>query len=273
MKPVIVTAQIILKLLLRKHSDDVCVPECKNGQSFVKEGTMKKFDLWTMKRSYSKPMVCIYEIKVNRQDFLRDDKWQTYLPYCNNFYFVALAGIIDPAEVPADSGLLLSSKNGTRLFCKKKAPHRTDVEIPKSLFEYIVMTRAKIVKSTYTDTDNCKDMQAFWRRWLEEKNVKQKLGRDVSRRIRELYTENVARVEAKQNHLELQIEKLEEIKEIVEKMGFDANNLGWTYKQDVKDRIDEINEGFPEKDILLHLEKAVSSLRNTIEIIKDSGAR
>lgn len=147
-----ITANDILKLLLKKHKDDICVPECKHGQSWTKE-KVKRFDLWSMKKSYANPITWIYEIKISRQDFLQDNKWMTYLPYCTDFYFVAPAGIIDVSEVPEQAGLLLSSKNGTRLFCKKKAPHR-HVDTPDCVFKYILMSRTKIVDSTYYNKDS-----------------------------------------------------------------------------------------------------------------------
>lgn len=265
---VAITAATLLNLLLKRHTEDVCIPECKSGASWSSSKT-RIFDLWTMKKSYSKPMTCIYEIKVSRQDFLRDDKWQTYLPYCTDFYFVAPAGIIDPSEVPADAGLLLSSKTGTRLFCKKKAPHR-NVEIPISLFKYVLMTRSKIVASTYTNTDNGKDMQAFWQGWLEKKDVKQQLGYHVSRKIRKLYAENIEQVRVRQEQLDGRLEKLETVRIILKELGFDEKNLGWNYRDKVCDRIAEINAGIPEKDIIKHLENAVANLKNTINVIQNA---
>lgn len=147
-----ITANDILKLLLKKHKDDICVPECKHGQSWTKE-KVKRFDLWSMKKSYANPITWIYEIKISRQDFLQDNKWMTYLPYCTDFYFVAPAGIIDVSEVPEQAGLLLSSKNGTRLFCKKKAPHR-HVDTPDCVFKYILMSRTKIMDEIIKDSNS-----------------------------------------------------------------------------------------------------------------------
>ena len=129
------TAATLLNLLKNRHSKDVCVQECKNGPTWT-SSRVKKFDLWVMKKSYTKPMTWIYEVKISRQDFLRDDKWQTYLPYCSDLYFVAPIGIINVAEVPEEAGILVSSKNGVRLYCKKKAPHR-NIEIPASVYKYI----------------------------------------------------------------------------------------------------------------------------------------
>lgn len=261
------TANTILNLLLKRHKDDICIPECKSGQSWVKAGQMKKFDLFAMKRSYTNPMTWIYEIKVSRQDFLRDDKWQTYLPYCTEFYFIAPAGIIDPTEVPEQAGLLLSSKNGTRLYCKKKAPYR-DVIIPDSVFKYILMSRTKIVDSTYTNAGNSTDKKMYWQQWLEDKTENQELGHNVSRKVSQLYDKNIKFVKIRQDQLERRIENLEDTKKILKEMGFEnSDNIGWNREEKIRNRIAEINAGLPEKDIVKHLENAVLNLQNTIGVI------
>ena len=82
-----ITAQTVLELLAAKHSRDVFVPECKNGATHFADG-MQKIDAWAMKKSWASPCVTAHEIKVSRADFLKDDKWPGYLPYCNQFYFV-----------------------------------------------------------------------------------------------------------------------------------------------------------------------------------------
>jgi len=255
------TAATLLQLLKKRHSQDVCVPECKNGPTWT-SNRVKKFDLWVMKKSYTNPMIWIYEIKVSRQDFLRDDKWHAYLPYCTDFYFVAPLGIIDVGEVPADAGLLIPSKNATMLYCKKKAPHR-NVEIPASVFKYILMSRIKI-----KDNEEKYSLREYWQNWLDDKTENQKLGYNVSRKIRQLYDKNVKDVKVKQDRIDLQMERLEDVKEILKDLGFDKNNLGWQYEEKIKERIAEINAGFPEKDVLKHLENAISNLKNTINVIK-----
>ncbi|HEY0797748.1 MAG TPA: MmcB family DNA repair protein [Candidatus Baltobacteraceae bacterium] len=50
--------------------------------------------------------VRIYEIKSSRADFLRDDKWERYLPFCTHFAFVAPAGMIARWELNREIGLI-----------------------------------------------------------------------------------------------------------------------------------------------------------------------
>jgi hypothetical protein len=50
--------------------------------------------------------VRIYEVKGSRTDFLRDAKWERYLPFCTHFAFVAPAGAIAKWELERGIGLI-----------------------------------------------------------------------------------------------------------------------------------------------------------------------
>lgn len=113
-----------------RHKDDLCVPECKTGPSM---GTNhRRFDLWTMARSYSPLTFYGYEIKISRADYPQDKKWQDYLPYCNQFYWVTPWGMVKPEETPGECGLIWCSQNLTRTYVKKKAAHRK-IDAPAKL--------------------------------------------------------------------------------------------------------------------------------------------
>ncbi|WP_208112793.1 MmcB family DNA repair protein [Aureibacillus halotolerans] len=45
-------------------------------------------------------MITVYEIKVSRSDFLRDDKWPAYKNQCHRFFFVCPKDLIKPEELP-----------------------------------------------------------------------------------------------------------------------------------------------------------------------------
>jgi len=82
-KPALFTAHQLVDLLAAKHSEDVFVPECKLGPSYG-DGN-GRIDAWAMAKSWAHPLVNAYETKVSRSDFLNDNKWQMYLPFCNQF--------------------------------------------------------------------------------------------------------------------------------------------------------------------------------------------
>lgn len=55
--------------------------------------------------------IVIVEVKSGQADFLSDQKWPEYLPYCDFFYFAVHVGA--PVDlIPRDTGLLLADKYG-----------------------------------------------------------------------------------------------------------------------------------------------------------------
>jgi hypothetical protein len=69
-----------IKLALSKrHKDDYFLTEVKDGPTMG--ASHARIDAWAMKKSWSKPLVWGYEIKVSRSDFLNDTKWPAYWGY------------------------------------------------------------------------------------------------------------------------------------------------------------------------------------------------
>ena len=82
----------------------------------------QRLDAWSIKPSWTKEQATGYEIKVDRQDFIRDDKWQEYLQCCTQFYFVCPKNIIHKEEVPEQAGLIYCTEK--RATVVKVAPYR-----------------------------------------------------------------------------------------------------------------------------------------------------
>ena len=136
------TSGMIKCLLAIKHSKDVFIPECKTGATWgVGKKELLILDAWTMNKKWANAKATGYEIKVSRSDFINDNKWTGYLPYCNEFYFVCPKYLINPNDIPNDIGLIWASKS--RLTIRKYAQYR-DVVIPVSLYQYILMARVEI---------------------------------------------------------------------------------------------------------------------------------
>ena len=255
-----ITATIIKKALLQRHKKDVCLSECKTGPSWDNPQGVKIIDFWAMARSWSKPAVWGYEIKVSRQDFLNDDKWQAYLPYCTDFYFVCPQGIIEPDELPQDVGLLIISKNGARLYCKRKAVRR-QVVIPESLYRYILMSRAQIVTSTYFRDELTK--KEFWQQWLIDKRIDRHFGRMVSSTLATRIEEEVLAARRQNESLQSQIRGLEDVKAFAKAKGVDLDSRysdGGLYR--LRQVIKDIEGGVPQK--LLNQIQAVTTDLQTI---------
>lgn len=219
-------AQEIVDLLALRHSKDVFIPECKDGPTHYTSHV--RMDAWAMNKSWAHPVVSAYEVKVSRADFLKDNKWPAYLPLCNQFYFVAPAGLIDLSELPAEAGLLTASGkgNGARLLTKKKAPHR-DVKIPEEVYRYILMCRVNTEPENGLERTTNAD---YWRKWIKEKREDQKLGRRVSQRVAERATE----IENENYRLHKEIEKFSELKQWLDVQGFRIHD--WALQQHIEDR-------------------------------------
>ena len=158
----------LTQLLAARHSADLFVPQCKTGPThYAGHGELKILDAWAMRKSWAQPTTFGYEIKMSRGDFLGDDKWRGYLDYCSQLYFVCPSGVIDPAELPGYVGLLVASKNMKRLYCKRKAVER-EVEIPESLWRYILMWRTEVTGDQESRTNNGRGAD-YWRKWLAQK--------------------------------------------------------------------------------------------------------
>lgn len=138
-----ITSGEILSLLQTRHSKDVFVPECKNGETWGARDLLK-IDAWALLRTYSPLTMVGYEIKTSRQDFEQDQKWTGYLDLCHIFYFVCPAGLIRAEDLPQRVGIIWVSKSG-KLHTKRK-PERVEPDAQKlnRLLVYVLMARSSI---------------------------------------------------------------------------------------------------------------------------------
>lgn len=178
------TSRQVVDALATKHRKDVFVPECKTGSTWT--GSPVRLDAWAMKRSWTQWTTWGYEVKVDRSDFLRDEKWPEYLDYCHQFSFVCPWGLIKETEVPEGCGLLWATSGGQRLITKVKAPRR-EIDVPVSVLIYILMSRS-IIESNLWDGQGSNGSREhnlrYWRRWLAQKDESRDLGHKVSTAIR-----------------------------------------------------------------------------------------
>lgn len=250
------TADQIVQMLAAKHREDVFVPECKTGPSQYQKHL--RMDAWAMKKSWANPRVVAYEVKVSRSDFLRDEKWTGYLDYCNELCFVAPTGVIDPAEVPEQAGLILVAKTGTRLFTKKKAPYR-DVEIPEELWRHILFSRAQITREHQR-----LEGRPYWERWLEDRKKDREVGSRVAYRLSEIVRE--CKYEASQ--VARQRQTFEEYQRQLQEAGLNPYSpKEWQVKRDIKRHLDRLRGGLP-PHMKSNLARAVASLETAIKVIE-----
>lgn len=206
-----------------------------------------------------------YEVKVARQDFLRDEKWPEYMAVCNCMWFVAPKSLIQLEELPPEVGLLEVSKNGKRLFTRRKAVDR-DVEIPEDVWRYVLMCRATISER---DIDLERSSVAFWERWLREKRRKQDLGYEVRGKIREV----VDRTNAENERLRRENEVFADVREILDAAGIDTVS-SWYTRNELQRKIDDQQAGYRRdlKSALLDASRAIAALEEELANVAPSGA-
>jgi hypothetical protein len=239
------TEQVLTDLLEQRHKEDVFIPQCKNGSSWTPKGVLLRLDAWVLKKTWSPVTTIGYEIKVNRQDFLKDEKWVNALLYCHQFYFVCPPKLISEKEMPKEVGLMWASANGSQLFIKRKAPRR-QIQLPVELPLYILMSRSQIVASTYMKG---KEGAEFWRAWLAEKDEHQKLALKVGHRIREI----VRRHETDVHQMQEKMRAYDEIDARLKQMGIDLR------QQTVWDAYHKIDE-MGGRDLHMKVERLIGEL-------------
>ena len=119
--------------LRQRHKDGIWIDEfaCHVGNKYY------LMDFWATEFGYDKDLIG-YEIKASRQDFMRDKKWENYLPFCHSFYFVCPIGLIHPDELPEDVGLIYYKTEKNALRIKKQAVRRK-CQIKEKTWKYIMM--------------------------------------------------------------------------------------------------------------------------------------
>ncbi len=241
--------------LYRKYNGKyVCVRQCKTGPTVYSNG-LGIIDFWVMSKSWAHQTTIGHEIKVSRSDFLNDHKWQNYLPYCNELYFVVSSlDVARPEEMPADAGLMVCSQTGNVIYTKKKAPYR-DIQIDESIFRYILMNRSTVSKSELMT-----DKRKFWEDWLENKKLSQALGWRVSKAINEKIKTEIETVQGENRRFTADNENLLEVKAYLESIGLDYHRLNnWSCKRTVAEKLEEIKTGYS-KEFQNHANECIKLL-------------
>lgn len=249
-----IDATHIKKLLERRHTKDFYMCEVKNGSTWY-SNDMMKFDVFAMKLSWANPLITIYEIKVSRQDFLRDQKYMGYLQYCNQFYFVCPTDLIKLDELPDNVGLIYCREQTIRVV--RKAKYR-EVDIPKDLFIYLIMTRLESDRYPFHNSK-----KEFFEEWIATKQANKNLGFEISQKFLEIIQEN--------KNLKNDADTLNHIKEILKTNNMDAYMLTSTIENLVKSNpISKRDLSWFETDI----DRAIADLQSAklrLSIIKNKG--
>ncbi len=192
-------AGILVELLEHRHAEDISVAESLTGWS-----GSPRIDFWVLKPTWTRLHTIGYEVKISRNDFLKDTKWRDYLPSCNQFFFVAPPKLIDPKELPSEAGLIEAFVNGQGLRIVKQSPDRkSDLGSVLNVLRHILMWRAG---NQYEDR-NKKAQQ-----WKASISNRKDIGYKVAEVVNERVKKRVGEVEEENSKLAKENDSLQEIK-------------------------------------------------------------
>lgn len=160
------------------------ITECKTCSTYFPDPQgLLKFDGLAITKSYTKPNIIGYEIKVSRNDFRQDNKWHLYLQYCNEFYFVVPSGLVKKDELPDNVGLIYYNPDPKTLRTIKKAQYRI-IAKPVGIYEYVIFSRLSEDRIPfYNDRrDYCRD---YLNDEVDRKYIGARLGTKLAQDLQE----------------------------------------------------------------------------------------
>lgn len=253
-----VRADQICHKLEQLHRGDAFFTQVKNGPTFTSHNLLI-LDAVAMKKSWTKPCITGYEIKVDRGDFTRDEKWIHYLKYCHKFYFACPVGLIAPEELPKEIGLIYYNPEKDCLSTKRKAITKA-IELPTEMFYYIIMSQLQPDRHPFFS-----GRREFFEAFVQDKEEKKHLGYEVrlklNQYIREL-EQKAKEAERLAGRHERNTEELEYLKQILRSCGVDTSS--WRWKEDLEKTL---KLGVP-IGIERQVENAISSLQSVLEKLK-----
>nr|DAU26787.1 MAG TPA: DNA repair protein MmcB-like [Caudoviricetes sp.] len=198
------------------------ITECKTCSTYFPDPQgLLKFDGLAITKSYTKPCIIGYEIKVSRNDFKQDNKWHLYLQYCNEFFFVVPTGLVKKEELPDNVGLIYYNPDTKALRTVKKALYR-QIEEPVGVYKYIIFSKLEEDRLPFYE-----DKAEYARAYLEDQKDKKYIGHTLGSKMAKDLEEAYKRLEAVR-HKEADIERWEKVEKLLRKHDL----LGWSWYRD-----------------------------------------
>ncbi|GFM29227.1 MmcB family DNA repair protein [Novosphingobium sp. PY1] len=137
-------------------------------------------DVYTLERSYSRPLPTAYECKISRSDLRSDTtsgKWQKYLQFAGAVIFAVPEGLCTPAELPTGCGLIVRKDKVWRHIRKAT---RQPVTLPMdACMKLLIDGVSRSVQRTIPQPREIK-------LWTEHEAVRKKFGSAVAKAARDL---------------------------------------------------------------------------------------
>ncbi len=237
-KEVISTVDI-QNALLRKHERDFCIFEVTTGRNLS-----GRIDCIVMKMSWAHPRLDAYEIKSSRRDFLNDEKWMKYLPYCNYFSFICPSGLIQKEEVSEGVGLYWVTGKSRKIMQKKKPVYRDTVD--PLIYKRIIMSKLRTDRYPFHSSK-----AEYFRDWLEHKKSNRELGYQVRTRL----VKEVIELEEKVIVDKLSNDKIDKVREVLLAAGYRGYDV-----------VSAVRNAINDKNIVKYSEQLVDSLHQIVHV-------
>lgn len=193
-----ITADFIKRALSKRHITDYFATEVKTGPTWYQKGSLGIVDAMAIRKSWTKPCVTFYEVKVSHSDFINDEKWIRYLDHCNKFYFVCPRGVISRQEADAKAGLITVNKEGGMRILKGCPMFANELSF--DLLYYLIMNKLESDRHPFFSTAR-EELEA----WVADKEERQRLGYHVRTKLvreREEACEKAKEAESKLDKLQ-----------------------------------------------------------------------
>jgi hypothetical protein len=249
-----------IKLALKEfHSGkpSYFITECKTCSTYFPDPQgLLKFDGLAITKSYTKPNIIGYEIKVSRNDFLQDNKWHLYLQYCNEFFFVVPKGLVRKEELPENVGLIYYDPEKNSLRTVKKALYRK-IEEPVGVYKYIIYSRLDQDRIPFYES-----RAEYAKEYLEDKKDKKYIGSKLGTKLAQDLQNAEQRLSAVKG-AENDLEAWKKVKRVLDSAGI----LPWRW-WDNDSWVKELEDKLKGKCDPYYLERAIKDARKLLTTLE-----
>lgn len=244
---------------LHSNRSTYFLTECKTCSTYFPDPQgLLIFDGLAITKSYTKPNIIGYEIKVARNDFTRDNKWHLYLQYCNEFYFVCPKGLIAKDELPDNVGLIWYDPDAKQILRTVKKAQYRNIDEPVGLYKYIIYSRLDEDRIPFYE-----DKAEYVRDYLEDRKDKKyigsTLGSKMAKELEAAYTE-LDRVKCKKDA----VDRWEKVEKLLRKYDI----IGWGWRKDDNGWLEDLEQALKSGSQCRELESIKDSLQRVINRIE-----
>jgi hypothetical protein len=219
-------------------------------------------DAVAIKKSWANPCITCYEVKVDRQDFLRDEKWPVYMGYCNRFAFACPEGLIQKEELAPEVGLYWY-RGEDKPFKIVRHPVYRQVEIPADFFMYIIM--CKIQSDRYPFFN---DKEEYFKAYVENEKSSDSLGHELSYKI----AKELREMKRSLNSMEYEVENAKDALELQSRaiQILHEHGLEWNLWGESKTWVDALEKYMKNGEVgnNYQLNRAISKAQEIMDYLK-----